>query len=59
MTNDKTCISNSQWVYNLEGYTQFKLEAKKMRLSDYEVLETIGTGSFGRVKLARNKQTGL
>jgi len=31
---------------------------KKLRLSDYEIKQTLGTGSFGRVKLARNKQNG-
>ncbi|CAD8203280.1 unnamed protein product [Paramecium octaurelia] len=30
---------------------------KKLKLTDYEVFQTLGTGSFGRVKLARNKQT--
>lgn len=29
---------------------------KKLKLSDYEVYQTLGTGSFGRVKLAKNKQ---
>jgi serine/threonine protein kinase len=28
-----------------------------MKLADYEVGITLGTGSFGRVKLARNKVT--
>lgn len=32
-------------------------KAKKMKLSDYEIHHTLGTGSFGRVKLARNKIT--
>lgn len=32
-------------------------KAKKMKLSDYEIHHTLGTGSFGRVKLARNKVT--
>jgi serine/threonine protein kinase len=31
---------------------------KKMKLADYDVLNTLGTGSFGRVKLAKNKLTG-
>jgi serine/threonine protein kinase len=29
-----------------------------MKLADYEVLITLVTGSFGRVKLAKNKITG-
>lgn len=32
-------------------------KAKKMKLSDYELYQTLGTGSFGRVKLAKNKAT--
>lgn len=32
-------------------------KAKKMKLSDYEIHHTLGTGSFGRVKLSRNKIT--
>lgn len=26
-------------------------------MSDFEVMQTLGTGSFGRVRLARNKKT--
>ena len=29
-----------------------------IHLSDYEMGETLGTGSFGRVKIAKNKKTG-
>jgi len=32
-------------------------KAKKLKLTDYEVFQTLGTGSFGRVKLAKNKNT--
>mmetsp|Transcript_30302 Transcript_30302/g.22059 ORF Transcript_30302/g.22059 Transcript_30302/m.22059 type:complete len:80 (+) Transcript_30302:49-288(+) len=31
---------------------------KKVSLSDYELGTTLGTGSFGRVMLAKNKKTG-
>lgn len=31
---------------------------KKMKLTDYDVLNTLGTGSFGRVKLAKHKASG-
>jgi len=31
--------------------------SQQVKLADYELLTTVGTGSFGRVKLARNKQT--
>ena len=31
---------------------------KKIKLTDYDVLSTLGTGSFGRVKLAKHKQSG-
>jgi len=29
-----------------------------MKLKDYEMFCTLGTGSFGRVKLSKNKKTG-
>jgi serine/threonine protein kinase len=32
--------------------------AQKLNLSSYEVLQTLGTGSFGRVRLARDRQSG-
>ena len=32
--------------------------SKKLKLSDYQFLTTLGTGSFGRVKLAKHKSTG-
>ncbi len=31
---------------------------KKLKLSDYELGQTLGTGSFGRVKISKNKVTG-
>lgn len=31
---------------------------KKLQLSDYEQGATLGTGSFGRVKIAKNKKSG-
>ena len=31
---------------------------KKLLLSDYDMGSTLGTGSFGRVKIAKNKKTG-
>jgi hypothetical protein len=31
---------------------------KKVNLSDYEMTTTLGTGSFGRVMLAKNKKSG-
>lgn len=34
-----------------------KVLPKKVKFDDYEILNTLGTGSFGRVKLARHKQT--
>jgi len=37
---------------------QAKFSANKVKLTDYEVLTTLGTGSFGRVRLAKHKQTG-
>lgn len=35
-----------------------KIIPKKVKLSDYTMNRTLGTGSFGRVKLAKNKSTG-
>ena len=31
---------------------------RQIKLSDYEMGETLGTGSFGRVKIAKDKKTG-
>jgi len=36
---------------------QFIKSPKKLKLTDYEIKQTLGTGSFGRVRLARNKVT--
>ena len=33
-------------------------KVRQIKLSDYEMGETLGTGSFGRVKIARDKKTG-
>ena len=30
---------------------------ERIKLSDFDVLETLGTGSFGRVRLGRHKKT--
>ena len=30
---------------------------QKIKLSDFEIMETLGTGSFGRVRLGRHKRT--
>ena len=35
-----------------------KVVPKKVNLSDYQIDRTLGTGCFGRVKLAKNKSTG-
>ena len=35
-----------------------KIKPKKVKLSDYEMDRTLGSGSFGRVKLAKNKKDG-
>jgi serine/threonine protein kinase len=31
---------------------------KKLKLADYELGQTLGTGSFGRVKIAKTKSNG-
>lgn len=33
-------------------------KATKVKLSEFEVLQTLGTGSFGRVRLAKQKSSG-
>lgn len=33
------------------------MEKEKVKLSDFDILETLGTGSFGRVKLGRHKKS--
>ena len=33
------------------------MEKEKIKLSDFDLLETLGTGSFGRVRLGRHKKT--
>lgn len=35
-----------------------KTEASKWKLSDLEMCETVGTGTFGRVRLVKHKETG-
>lgn len=40
----------------MEAFNQVK--PKKINLSDYSIEQTLGTGSFGRVKLSKNKKTG-
>ena len=35
-----------------------KIQPKKIKLSDYEMDRVLGSGSFGRVKLAKNKKDG-
>ena len=35
-----------------------KVKPNKIKLSDYEMDRTLGSGSFGRVKLAKNKKDG-
>ncbi len=31
---------------------------KKLKLSDFDLGQTLGTGSFGRVRISKSKQTG-
>ena len=35
-----------------------RVESTRMKLSDFELIRTLGTGSFGRVKFARSKIDG-
>lgn len=34
-----------------------KEEKEKIKLSDFEIMETLGTGSFGRVRLGKHKRS--
>lgn len=40
----------------MEAFNNVK--PKRVNLSDYTIEQTLGTGSFGRVKLSKNKKTG-
>ena len=33
------------------------LGSKKVNLNEFELMETVGTGSFGRVRLSKHKKT--
>ena len=35
-----------------------QIKPKRVKLSDYTFEQTLGTGSFGRVKLSKNKVSG-
>ncbi|ORX76083.1 Pkinase-domain-containing protein [Anaeromyces robustus] len=35
-----------------------KIEKKKFKLDDFVIMQTLGTGSFGRVHLVKHKETG-
>jgi protein kinase A len=41
-----------------KGAQMEAFNAVKVKLSDYDVLTTLGTGSFGRVRLAKEKKSG-
>jgi len=34
------------------------LQATKINLSDYKLMQTLGIGAFGRVRIAKNNTTG-
>ena len=42
----------------LEQTENEKGKVRSIKLSDYEMGDTLGTGSFGRVKIAKDKKTG-
>jgi protein kinase A len=45
--------------YNLILLFKVKMASKrKVNLTDYELTTTLGTGSFGRVMLCKNKKSG-
>ena len=33
------------------------MSSQKLKLDQFEMLQTVGTGSFGRVRIAKNKKT--
>ena len=35
-----------------------KVKPHKVKISEYEFMQTLGAGSFGRVKLSKHKSTG-
>jgi len=41
-----------------KGAQMEAFNAVKVKLSDYDILTTLGTGSFGRVRLAKEKKSG-
>lgn len=50
---------NESGQYNPEAYRDMALpDATNWKLSDLELKETLGTGTFGRVRLCRHKQQG-
>ena len=40
----------------MEAFT--KTKPHKVKISEYEFMQTLGAGSFGRVKLSKHKTTG-
>lgn len=34
------------------------MSSNKLKLEEFELLQTVGTGSFGRVRIAKNKKSG-
>ena len=40
----------------MEEFT--KTKPHKVKISEYEFMQTLGAGSFGRVKLSKHKSTG-
>ena len=53
---DKTKSSKSLSKYLTEPESDGKV--RPIKLSDFEMGDTLGTGSFGRVKIAKDKKTG-
>ena len=56
--NDKDKEKSSVDLRLIQPDTAGDGKVRAIKLSDYEMGDTLGTGSFGRVKIARNKKTG-
>ena len=51
--SDRECNCKLIFKLNLEMASK-----RKVNVSDYDLLQTLGTGSFGRVRLTKEKTTG-
>ena len=55
---DKEKIKQTETQSEAPNETENDGKVRPIKLSDYNMGETLGTGSFGRVKIAKDKKTG-